>query len=89
MATDGEHCSSSCLTRDHGTYGECLRSKNVGDMRLGGHRDGGRTSTFEKKFNAETARYGQARKDGLNPEAVSHRAITAAYRAADAATKGA
>lgn len=32
----GDHCSSGCLTRDHATYGECMKSKSLGHMALGG-----------------------------------------------------
>lgn len=82
-ATPGEHCSSSCLTKDHLSFGECVRSKNVGDYRLGGYRDGGRDSTYDRAFQHETDRYGQAVKDGLKPEAVTNAAVTAAYAAAE------
>ncbi len=29
MNEPGENCSASCETRDHATYGECLRAKNL------------------------------------------------------------
>lgn len=36
MSNPGENCSSGCLTRDHVTYGECMKSKRLGHMALGG-----------------------------------------------------
>lgn len=78
------NCTSNCPTPGaHATYGECLRSKNVGDMRLGGYRDGGRTSSYDRAFRNETDRYGAAVRQGLKPETVSNAAVDAAYRAAD------
>lgn len=78
----GEHCSSACLTRDHNSWGECVRAKNVHDMWLGGTQTSyGR----EKAFNRTNDNFVKAVNDGLNPAAVSDAAIHAAY---DQAEKG-
>ncbi|PVU81306.1 hypothetical protein DDP54_15495 (plasmid) [Cellulomonas sp. WB94] len=75
----GEHCTSSCRTRDHESFGECVRSKRVNAMWLGGEQP---SATDQKRFDRTNQEFRQAVKDGLNPTSVSDRAIHAAYEQA-------
>lgn len=75
----GEHCSSGCPTQDHRSYAECLRSKRIGTMDLGGSVP---SHTEQKRWTAVNNKYRQAKRDGLQPSAVSERAVNAAYEKA-------
>ena len=75
-------CSSGCPTQDHGSYGACLRSKNVKTQWLGGVQP---SFGEQKAFAATNSRYRQAIKDGLEPTSVSDAAVHRAYEAAEAA----
>lgn len=74
-------CASSCLDQNHDSYGECLRAKNIKAQWLGGT---GSSYGDEKAWDRENVRFEAATKDGVNPASVGHKAIDAAYRAADA-----
>lgn len=69
-------CRSGCRTKDHSNWGDCARAAHISTQRLDGKID--------RAFDNETQRYYDAVKDGLDPEAVSHRAIDKAYREVDA-----
>lgn len=73
-------CASSCKTQDHGSYGACLRSQNVG---VYGLESTGNDFTKQKKWDAELASYASARKEGLQPATTSQRDIDNARRQAD------
>ena len=73
-------CTSGCPSQDHASYADCLRDKNVGSMWLGGT---GPSYGDQKKFGAENERFRSAVHQGLMPNAVSNRAVDAAYRAAE------
>lgn len=83
MAAPGENCSSACLTKDHRSFGECVRSKGIRHHALGGT---GHSNTDQKRFERTNARYRQAVKDGLQPQQVSEPAINRAYEAASGGT---
>lgn len=72
-------CSAGCKTRDHRTYGECLRSKSIRHHALGGTQH---SRSQQRKFERENEMYRQAVKDGLQPARVSEEAVNAAYEAA-------
>lgn len=80
--TKGENCSSACPTQDHLTFGECCRSKNIKSMWLGGT---GPSATDQRQFERTNQEFRNAVQAGLNPAAVSDRAIHQAY---DDASKG-
>lgn len=57
----GLRCSSSCVTRDHLTFGECLRSKK---LQLNPNlADNSRNKEWDKELNA----YSDAVRQGVNP----------------------
>lgn len=76
----GEHCTSTCETRDHNSFGECVRAKNVRQMWLGGT---GPSMTDQRRFDRTNQDFRKAVADGLQPAGVSNGAIRAAYEAAE------
>lgn len=58
------------------SWGDCARAARISTQRLDGKVD--------RAFDAETERYRQAVKDGLDPADCTNQAVTAAYKAADA-----
>jgi len=78
----GEHCSASCTTRDHNSWGECVKAKCVAAMWTGGSRP---SFGEVKRFSRENQAFRDAVKDGLKPQAVSFNAVNRAY---DAASRG-
>lgn len=75
----GENCSAGCRTKDHATYAECLRAKDVGSMWLGGTKA---SASEQKRFSRANEMYRQAKREGLQPAAVSENAVNAAYEKA-------
>lgn len=76
----GDNCSSACPTKDHWTFGECVRAKNVHDMWLGGT---GPSLGDQKRFDKTNEDFRTAVADGLSPAAVSDNAIRQAYAQAE------
>lgn len=70
-------CSSGCPTKDHKTFGECMRAKNlqVGDPEA--HK-------YINNQNRVIDDYVSARRDGLQPEAVTAKAVKQAREITDA-----
>lgn len=75
----GENCSATCETRDHESFGECCRSKNIRSMWLGGT---GPSLSDQRAFERTNQNFRKAVSDGLSPAGVSDRAVNAAYDAA-------
>jgi hypothetical protein len=72
----GDNCASACLTKDHESFGACVRSSNV---RIGYCRSAaGLDATTEKKWQTELSEYRSARAQGVQPSGTS---ITATRRA--------
>jgi hypothetical protein len=72
-------CSSSCLTKDHKTWGECVRSKG---LQLSPAVNDG-YSTRQRAWDRELNGYESAVKQGLQPEGTKQRHVDAAFREAD------
>lgn len=72
----GDNCSSSCRTRDHESWGQCLRSKNIAVVDPAGivHRN-----TWDSDLSA----YESARKQGIQPAGTTRRLVDAAVKASD------
>ena len=66
MMMAGENCSTACVTRDHESFGECLKAKA---LRVGYCRSatGGLDATKEKKWQRELDAYKDARAQGVQP----------------------
>jgi len=74
----GLRCSSSCATRDHLTFGECMRSKN---LRLKPNLS---DTTTTKKWDGELNSYYDAVRQGVNPSGTSQRKVDSAMRISEA-----
>ena len=59
-------CSSSCATKDHETFGECMRAKNVQIDRYSLTQNG---QPLEKRKWQTLNRFENCVKAGLTPEA--------------------
>lgn len=76
----GENCSSSCRTRDHATWGECQRAKNIGINHTGINR-------VQRAKDNELSRYKEAVKNGIEPRSTQMKDIVAAEKLSDKAGK--
>jgi hypothetical protein len=57
----GARCSSACATRDHRTFGECMRAKNLNlNPQLA-------NTGASKAWDAELQAYRDARSQGIKP----------------------
>jgi hypothetical protein len=57
----GDNCSSSCKTKNHNTFGDCIRSKTVSV-----HNGESRASA--KRWDGELDGYRTARAQGIEPD---------------------
>jgi hypothetical protein len=79
----GENCTSGCRTRDHNSYGECLKSKSVGTYLASPSK--GLDGTAQKRWDAELDLYRKARSEGIQPDGTTLNKVTEAMRLSDAA----
>lgn len=76
----GLRCSSACLTKDHRTFGECMRAKslrvspNINDA----------YSTKQKAWDRELDSYDAARRQGVEPRGTKQAQIDEAMKQSDA-----
>ena len=76
----GKNCSSTCSTRDHSTYGECIRAKG---LQLSPAVNDG-YGTRQKAWDRELNNYESAVRQGLEPAGTKQHHIDKAIREADA-----
>lgn len=58
-------CSSTCETRDHASFGECLRAKH---LNIGYARSAiGLDLTRQKRWDSRLQEYRDARRQGIQP----------------------
>ena len=69
----GENCSASCLTRDHETWGECVRGKGL--KISWANSAGGMDLTEEKKWQRDLDAYANARKQGIQPAGTNRQQV--------------
>lgn len=69
-------CTSTCQTRDHESYGACLRAKNVRVADVG-------YTHLNKKATKELDSYAKARKEGIQPKSTRSKDIERAVRISD------
>lgn len=72
----GENCASSCRTRDHDSYGQCLRSKNLAVVDPDGR-------VHRSQWDADLEAYATAKKYGVQPASTNRAAVDAAMRASE------
>jgi hypothetical protein len=67
------NCTSGCLTRDHSTWGECVRGKALHIVDPGG------TGTA-KKWDGDLQAYADAKAQGIQPSGIDRPSIDRAVR---------
>lgn len=72
-------CSSTCVTQDHSTFGECLRSKN---LQLSPHVNGDYAKK-QTQWDKDLDHYESAVNQGLQPSGTQRHQVDAAIREAD------
>lgn len=77
----GENCASACQTKDHATFGECVRSQ--GQMVAYCRSAAGLDLTAQKKWDNRLDRYKQARSEGIQPATTKARDIDMAVKISD------
>lgn len=75
----GSNCSSSCPTRNHSTYGECIRSKGI--QLSPAVNDG--YGTRQKRWDADLDHYESATRQGLQPEGTQRWQVDKAIKEAE------
>lgn len=75
----GKNCSATCQTKDHRTFGACMRSK-----RLNLAPNLSDTNT-QKQWDKELDAYESARRQGVEPEGTTMQKVDQAMREAEAA----
>lgn len=73
----GARCSSTCPTRDHRTFGECMRSKGLNITPNLMHT--GR----QKKMDVELQAYRDAKRQGVQPASCTQDAVDHAMKISD------
>jgi hypothetical protein len=72
----GDNCTSSCKTRDHNSWGECMQSKSIQfGNKTGSHR----------KWQNELDLYAKARSQGIQPDGTTTQAVRQALDVSDKA----
>lgn len=82
MAKTGKNCTSGCRTKDHRSWGECMRAKNAVVAYAG---IGGGDATAAKHWDSELNAYREARRQGIQPDGTTMPKIQAALDASDRA----
>jgi len=79
----GENCSSNCPTKDHESFGACLRAKGarVAYCSSASNQD----YTTQKRWDKSLDRYRAARAEGIQPASTRPDAVERAVRLSDAA----
>lgn len=73
----GKNCSSSCVTKDHATFGECMRSKHLNlNPNLANTQ---KTISTERELQA----YRDARRQGVRPDGTTMAKVEQAMKISD------
>ena len=75
----GRNCSSACVTKDHLSFGECMRSKNLQLSPAVNDAYG----TRQRAWDRELDNYEAASSQGLTPAGTKQHHIDAAVKAAE------
>lgn len=81
----GENCASSCTTRDHESWGECIRSQRQKIGYCKSHL--GHDRTRQRKWDSDLAAYRQARSEGMQPRSTQRSDVEAAKVISDTTGK--
>lgn len=77
----GVNCSGTCATRDHASYGECLRAKGI---QLSPHVNG-EYGKKQKAWDRDLDHYESATRQGLQPSGTQRWQVDKAIKEADSA----
>ena len=61
----GENCTTGCATKDHATYGQCLKAKRTVVAYC--NSANGQDYTAQKNWDRELDAYKDARRQGIEP----------------------
>lgn len=75
----GKNCTSGCLTRDHSTWGECVRSKGLQISPAVNDNYGSKQRQWDKDLD----HYESAVRQGIQPEGTQRHQVDAALKGAD------
>lgn len=78
----GENCSARCRTRDHESFGACMRAKSLSIAYC--NSAAGKDFTAQKNLDASLDRYAAARAEGIQPAGTTTESVNAAMAASDA-----
>jgi hypothetical protein len=77
----GENCTSACISRDHASWGECVKAKG---LRIGyANSAGGQDLTAQKKFDKNLDAYRAARAQGIQPAGTDRASVDRALALSD------
>lgn len=79
MLANGNYCSSSCPTKDHRSWGECVRSKGLQLSPAVNDLYATRQKTWDRELNS----YESAVRQGLQPAGTKQHHVDAAFKEAD------
>lgn len=74
------NCSHACISKDHATFGECLRAKGI---QIGDVRGTGVSAALDLRLSS----YDNARRQGIQPASTKMRDVAAAERISQASGK--
>lgn len=77
----GDNCSSACETRDHETWGECVRGKGLRVAYAQSWK--GYDSSSQKRADKRLDQYASARAQGIQPKSTSAGDVAAAVQFSD------
>lgn len=78
-APAGAKCSSACLTRDHLSWGECVKAKGLQISPAINDSYGSKQTQWDKDLN----HYESAVNQGVQPDGTQRHQVDAALKAAD------
>ncbi len=76
MSELGKNCSSNCPTKDHATFGACLKAKNFSTLWVAPDNN----LTTQKQWQADIDAFRAAKRQGINPEGSSRAQVERAVR---------
>lgn len=85
MSQPGENCSAACPTKDHQTFGECMRAKSLKVAYC--NSASGHDYTRQKRWDNELQAYRDARAQGIQPAGTTTAKIREAVELSDMAGK--
>lgn len=71
-------CTSGCPTKDHSSWGECMRAKSlrIAYCRSSFNRD----ATAQKQWDKDLDSYSSARRQGIQPDSTNRADVDRAVR---------